>query len=89
MRRGKSSPYEVRCPRCDVSFAPETRTCVHCGGPTGSGAPALVQQWLEPDMEIAPSETPAPIEPNGCGPEYGTVTSDYVEATVRYRVRTP
>jgi hypothetical protein len=36
----KGSPYEVRCPRCDVSFPVETRRCVHCGGPTvASDAP--------------------------------------------------
>jgi ribosomal protein L37E len=29
--------YEVRCPRCDTSFAPETRRCLHCGGPVGKG----------------------------------------------------
>lgn len=28
------SPYEVRCLRCDVSFPPEARRCLHCGGPT-------------------------------------------------------
>lgn len=26
--------YEVRCPRCQVSFPVETRVCVHCGGRT-------------------------------------------------------
>jgi hypothetical protein len=31
--RGEPVPYEVRCPRCNTSFAPETRRCVHCGGP--------------------------------------------------------
>ncbi len=31
----KASPYEVRCPRCDVSFPVGTRTCLHCGGPNG------------------------------------------------------
>jgi hypothetical protein len=34
--RGKGSPYEVRCPRCDVSFPVETRRCIHCGGPTSA-----------------------------------------------------
>ncbi|MFP6563192.1 MAG: hypothetical protein VCB78_09080 [Myxococcota bacterium] len=31
--------YEVRCPSCDVSFAPGTRSCLHCGGriPRGGG----------------------------------------------------
>ena len=34
------SPYEVRCPRCDVSFPVGTRVCLHCGGRTG---PSLAQ----------------------------------------------
>lgn len=28
---------EVRCERCQTSFAPETKKCVHCGGPLGRG----------------------------------------------------
>lgn len=39
--REKGSPYEVRCPRCDVSFPVETRICIHCGGPTGQPGPIL------------------------------------------------
>lgn len=38
-RPKKPSPYEVRCPRCDVSFPVGTRTCLHCGGPTGEAGP--------------------------------------------------
>lgn len=34
-------PYEVRCPRCKVSFPVETRRCIHCGGAT-SAAPSTV-----------------------------------------------
>ena len=34
--RTASSPYEVRCPNCDVSFPIETRNCIHCGGATSS-----------------------------------------------------
>jgi len=26
---------EVRCERCETSFAPEWKVCVHCGGPLG------------------------------------------------------
>jgi hypothetical protein len=64
MPRGHSSAYEVRCPRCDVSFPPETRKCVHCGGRTGRQAAApLVEQWIEPHSEDSASQTPAPIEP--------------------------
>jgi hypothetical protein len=36
MEVDKLSHYEVRCPRCNVSFAPETRVCIHCGGRTAA-----------------------------------------------------
>lgn len=43
MIRRPGSPYEVRCPRCDVSFPVETKRCVHCGGPTAAAdAPAPI-----------------------------------------------
>lgn len=29
-----TAAYEVRCPRCDVSFPVETKVCIHCGGRT-------------------------------------------------------
>ena len=32
--RSERAGYEVRCPRCDVTFPIGTRTCVHCGGST-------------------------------------------------------
>ena len=35
--------YEVRCHRCNVSFPPGTRVCLHCGGRTGeSRAPVAL-----------------------------------------------
>ena len=42
-----NSEYEVRCPRCDVSFPPEARTCMHCGGPTGSAGVFAAFQSVE------------------------------------------
>lgn len=36
------SPYEVRCPRCNVSFPIGTRRCIHCGGPTAAPAAGVV-----------------------------------------------
>jgi len=38
-----TTPYEVRCYRCQCSFAPGTKRCVHCGeriggSPLGFGA---------------------------------------------------
>ena len=50
-----TSPYEVRCPRCDVSYPVETRKCVHCGGRTGS-----VEQAVTLESLMHPST--APIE---------------------------
>ncbi len=29
-----ASPYEVRCPRCEVTYPIETKRCIHCGGAT-------------------------------------------------------
>jgi hypothetical protein len=26
------TPFEAWCPRCKVTWPPETRVCVHCGG---------------------------------------------------------
>ena len=34
-----ASAYEVRCPSCDVSAAPGTRRCIHCGGPVRDSRP--------------------------------------------------
>ena len=41
------SRYEVACPTCRVSYPPEQKRCVHCGGRT---APSVV------DMPDAPRE---------------------------------
>lgn len=46
-----ASAYEVRCPRCDVSFPVGTRRCLHCGGPTTAAAAGAV-----------PTVTPGPFE---------------------------
>ncbi len=49
------SQYEVRCARCNVSFPPETRVCMHCGGRTG---PSIVE---------VPDQQPAFGEGGGSG----------------------
>jgi hypothetical protein len=33
-----TTPYEVRCHRCQCSFAPGTRNCVHCGERLGGAS---------------------------------------------------
>ena len=63
--RQSASPYEVRCPRCDVSFPPETRKCIHCGGATGkSSAPAAVAEWIAQESGDSAATDPTPIEPD-------------------------
>ena len=62
-QRGKGSVYEVRCLRCDVSFPVETKTCLHCGGPTSQAGPLLAPMGIE-EVEPAKDEifgTPGPI----------------------------
>jgi hypothetical protein len=66
---GEPSPYEVRCPRCNTSFAPETRRCVHCGGPVGrslalrgaasrgGGAQEAAQDEEEVQLRFAPARS--------------------------------
>ena len=33
----ETTPYEVSCPRCKVTFPVGTRHCIHCGGPIARG----------------------------------------------------
>lgn len=70
--RGKGSPYEVRCLRCDVSFPLETRRCIHCGGPTSSfGAAAATTTGMTGTTgPLTPSSgtSPAPIGIETGGP---------------------
>jgi hypothetical protein len=44
-----TSYYEVRCERCRTSFPPETKRCIHCGGPLGGGLTALLRPGRAPD----------------------------------------
>lgn len=44
--------YEVRCPNCNTSFPPETKRCIHCGGPVGGG----LRGWLAAGGSHSPAE---------------------------------
>jgi hypothetical protein len=59
----KPSLYEVRCPRCDVSFPPETKKCIHCGGPTTEKGAATLAHWEPRDLSRSTAVEASPIEP--------------------------
>ena len=58
----ENEAYEVRCERCQTSFAAEWKQCVHCGGPLGRGSifRALTRRESDP-ME---GHMPSPFEPD-------------------------
>ncbi len=79
--------YEVRCPRCDVSFPVETRRCTHCGGPTGRA-----DQILTIDSIGATGEMPVEIfvEPTSAMPEldeHGLEVAEEPKSPVRSLIR--
>jgi len=43
-----SNYYEVRCERCRTSFPPETKRCIHCGGPLGGSLVGWLRQGAAP-----------------------------------------
>jgi hypothetical protein len=51
------SEYEVRCPRCNVTFPIGTKVCLHCGGATGpsSGARGRIRFGEAPHASTAPA----------------------------------
>jgi hypothetical protein len=56
---------EVRCPRCNCSFAPETRVCIHCGGRLGTRLLLRGPVGPEPTGELVPGEVEVPAELSG------------------------
>jgi len=60
---GAGPAYEVRCPRCNVSFPVETKQCFHCGGATGrSGAFVPVDpQGASSMAKVFSSDSPVQI----------------------------
>ncbi len=55
-----SNFYEVRCENCRVSFPPETKRCIHCGGPIGSGPGRWLPAAGVPGGASAEAEEPLP-----------------------------
>lgn len=58
--KSKTSPYEVRCPRCDVSFPVETRKCMHCGGPTSKAGSMSLRDSFDESAFITLGESTPP-----------------------------
>ena len=68
----QSNFYEVRCETCDVSFAPATRRCLHCGGRLSSAAEPARRSLLRQALGDTPFESvetrqthPAPLPDEG------------------------
>lgn len=57
-----SNYYEVRCESCKTSFPPETKRCIHCGGPLGAG----LGRWLP--SRAGPGPAAARPAPAGSAP---------------------
>ena len=52
MENVEASNYEIRCYHCNTSFAPGTRSCVHCGRRLGRTPPLEVA--FGPEFAQAP-----------------------------------
>jgi len=50
------TPFESWCPRCKVTWAPGTRSCVHCGGRVAESRTTLASDpfGAEPGRADAP-----------------------------------
>jgi hypothetical protein len=58
-----SSRFELRCHQCNVSFPPDARRCMYCGGRLGTAedAPSIVQTTELPAAELPEEE----LDPEG------------------------
>jgi hypothetical protein len=62
--------FEVRCERCQTSFAPETKQCIHCGGPVGRRPIAF---GARPRTAAAPADAGGDSAPADAQPSLGNV----------------
>lgn len=56
-RQAQTAAFEVRCLRCDCSFAPGTKRCLHCGERIDrpvriEGLPGLSERDAEGETEV-------------------------------------
>ena len=61
--------FEVRCERCNTSFAPGTKQCIHCGSPLGRRLLSLEPRRAGRPPASAPAElgSPQPDAPPDLG----------------------
>lgn len=63
----QSPQYEVRCPRCDVSFPNGTKRCLHCGGRTGASSLGIARLTRSAQSDVSDAQAlefvPQPVEP--------------------------
>ena len=72
-RRGKASPYEVRCLNCDVSFPIGTKVCIHCGGRITEQGAFIA---MEDPAEFPTSAAPGDYTISSSAPEPKTSSAD-------------
>lgn len=65
MKTSGAGIYEVRCPTCDVSFPPRTRSCLHCGQriPRRAAPAPEAASHRDPFSPGAPSEVKPGSDP--------------------------
>lgn len=56
-----SQAYEVRCESCQTSFAPGTKSCVHCGRRIGGGLMAALSQGRSESSPVLEETAPEPF----------------------------
>jgi hypothetical protein len=54
--QGPKTPYEVHCPRCNVTFAVGSRHCVHCGRRLSR------ERWKPPEAPLLFGESGSPTD---------------------------
>jgi len=58
----RTSPYEVLCSHCDVTFPTGTRHCIHCGGPIARARGGGLLAAVTAAKAANESQTAEPIE---------------------------
>lgn len=61
---------EAWCPRCRVTYPPEAKLCIHCGGRVVAGRPDALASGATRLSEVAPTgPAPADEDAHDAGPQ--------------------